>query len=92
VSRPKRMLPVLGQAPAPGPAAPDPGAPRAEGDDCTDDCCSDVAAESSAATPTTREANPEAPPSDASQMAWRGPSCLLRGWTAPAARRPSRNE
>ena len=66
MSRPKRMLPVLGQAPAPGPAAPDPGAARAEGDDCTDDCCSDVAAEAPAVTPTTREANPEAPPSDAS--------------------------
>ena len=66
MSRPKRMLPVLGQAPAPGPAAPDPGAPRAEGDDCTDDCCSDVAAEAPAVTPTTREADPEAPPSDAS--------------------------
>jgi Zn2+/Cd2+-exporting ATPase len=56
VSRPKKMLPVLGQA------SPEPEAARDEADSCTDDCCSSPeTVETSAATPRTREASPEAP-------------------------------
>jgi Zn2+/Cd2+-exporting ATPase len=56
VSRPKKMLPVLGQA------SPEPEAARDEADSCTDDCCSGPeTVETSAASPGTREANPEAP-------------------------------
>ena len=60
MSRPKKMLPVLGQAPqepeVTGPA-------RDEADGCADDCCSDVVAAEAptVVAPTTREANPEAP-------------------------------
>ncbi len=61
MSRLKKMLPVLGQLPQ-EPGVREPEAARAEPDGCTDDCCSsDVAAVASAATPTTREANLEAP-------------------------------
>jgi Cd2+/Zn2+-exporting ATPase len=62
VSRPKRMLPVLGQA-SPEPEVKEPGAARDEANRCTDDCCSgpETVDETSAATPRTREANPEAP-------------------------------
>jgi Zn2+/Cd2+-exporting ATPase len=64
VSRPKKMLPVLGQAPQ-EPEVKEPVAARDEADEsCTDDCCSGVEVageEASAATPRTREANPEAP-------------------------------
>jgi len=68
VSRPKKMLPVLGQDPA-EPEAPKTEAVRAEADGsadgCADDCCSGDVAEARASaapgTPTTREANPEAP-------------------------------
>jgi Cd2+/Zn2+-exporting ATPase len=64
VSRPKKMLPVVGQLPDESEAVREPEAARMEPDgSCTDDCCSDVVAEEPAATPTTREANPEAPPS-----------------------------
>ncbi len=64
--RPKEMLPVLGQAPREQEVAePEAGreAGREEADEgCTDDCCSGVeAVETSAATPRTREDNPEAP-------------------------------
>lgn len=62
MSHPKKMLPVLGQLPQ-EPEVRKPEAARVEPDACTDDCCSDVATEKPAATPTTREANPEAPPS-----------------------------
>jgi Cd2+/Zn2+-exporting ATPase len=56
VSRRKKMLPMLGQA------SPEPEAARDEADSCTDDCCSGPeTVETSAATPRTREANPEAP-------------------------------
>jgi hypothetical protein len=56
VSRPKKMLPVLGQA------SPEPEAPRDGGDDCTEDCCSSPeTVDTSIATPRTREANPEVP-------------------------------
>ena len=56
MSRPKKMLPVLGQA------SPEPEAARDEADSCTDDCCSGPeTVETSAASPGTREANPEAP-------------------------------
>ena len=56
VSRPKKMLPVLGQA------SPKPEAARDGGDGCTEDCCSGPeTVETSAATPRTREANPETP-------------------------------
>jgi Cd2+/Zn2+-exporting ATPase len=58
------MLPVLGQL-SQEPEVREPEAARVEPDCCSDDCCSDVAAEESATTPTTREANPEAPPSSA---------------------------
>src|SRR5918992_1114254 len=52
------MLPVLGQLPDESEAV------RVEPDgSCKDGCCSDVVAEEPAATPTTRQANPEAPPS-----------------------------
>ncbi|MBA3952256.1 MAG: cation-translocating P-type ATPase [Rubrobacter sp.] len=56
MSRPKKMLPILGQTPEPEQAAPDP-----EADGCADDCCSGVAAEASASTPATRQKNPEVP-------------------------------
>jgi Zn2+/Cd2+-exporting ATPase len=60
VNRPKKMLPVLGQTPE-GPEVGEPEAAHAEADGCTDGCCSDAeAVEPSAATPRTREANPEA--------------------------------
>jgi Cd2+/Zn2+-exporting ATPase len=56
------MLPVLGQAPEEQ-EAPKPGAALGEADDgCADGCCSDDAtAGAAAATPATREANPEVP-------------------------------
>jgi Cd2+/Zn2+-exporting ATPase len=61
VSRPKKMLPVLGQA-SPEPEVKEPEAARDEATSCTDDCCSTPeTVETSAATPRTREANPEAP-------------------------------
>ena len=54
------MLPVVGQAPQ------EPEAARVEADGCTDDCCSgaetmETSAATEPGTPTTREANPEAP-------------------------------
>jgi Zn2+/Cd2+-exporting ATPase len=56
VSRPKKMLPVLGQA------SQEPESAREEADGFTDDCCSNPETiEATAATPRTREANPEAP-------------------------------
>jgi Cd2+/Zn2+-exporting ATPase len=55
------MLPVLGQAPQ-EPEVKKPEPARAEADGCTDDCCSGAeAVQASAATPSTREANPETP-------------------------------
>src|SRR5215218_1082631 len=60
VSRPKKMLPVLGHA-SPEPEVKEPEAARDEADSCTDDCCSSPeTVETSAATPSTREANPGA--------------------------------
>jgi Cd2+/Zn2+-exporting ATPase len=64
LSRPKKMLPILGQTPEePDVKEPDvkePEAAHAEADGCTDGCCSGAeAVEPSAATPRTREANPE---------------------------------
>jgi Zn2+/Cd2+-exporting ATPase len=60
VSRPKKMLPVLGQTPE-EPEVGEPEAAHTEADGCTDGCCSDAkAVEPSAATPRTREVNPEA--------------------------------
>ena len=58
MSRPKKMLPVLGQAPQ-EPEGQKPGAALGE----ADGCCSDNATleKASAATPRTREANPETP-------------------------------
>jgi hypothetical protein len=58
VSRPKKMLPVLGQAPQ-EPEGQKPGPALGE----ADGCCSDNATveKASAATPRTREANPEMP-------------------------------
>ena len=61
MSRPKKMLPVVGQAP-PGSAAPQ-EAPTEEPDACCgpgEDCCEGEAG-LAAATPKTREANPETP-------------------------------
>ena len=61
MSRPKKMLPVVGQAPQ-GSAAPQ-EAPTEEHDACCGpgvDCCEGEAG-LVAATPTTREANPETP-------------------------------
>ena len=61
MSRPKKMLPVVGQA-SPGPVAPQ-EAPTDEPDACCgpgEDCCEDEAG-LVAATPKTREANPETP-------------------------------
>ena len=59
------MLPVVGQAPQ-EPEAKEPEAARVEADGCTDDCCSgaetsETSAATGSGTPTTREANPEAP-------------------------------
>ncbi|CAA9386001.1 MAG: hypothetical protein AVDCRST_MAG01-01-229, partial [uncultured Rubrobacteraceae bacterium] len=56
MSRPKKMLPVLGQTPGPKMDVPDPGAGG-----CADDCCAGDAAEATASTPATRQGNPEAP-------------------------------
>ena len=63
MSRPKKMLSVVGQLPQESEVVREPEAARAEPDGCTDDCCSDVAEKASSATPTTQEANPEAPDS-----------------------------
>jgi len=61
VSRPKKMLPVVGQA-SREPEVTEQEAARDEADGCADGCCSDVAAEAPAVVaPTTREANPEGP-------------------------------
>ena len=61
MSRPKRMLPVLGQAPE-EPEVREPLAADGETDGCVDDCCSGAeAVEASVVTPRTREANPEVP-------------------------------
>jgi len=61
LNRPKKMLPVLGQAsqePKASHDGADDGADDAAG--CTDDCCrSPETAQTSVATPRTREANPE---------------------------------
>ena len=57
MSRPKKMLPVLGQSPQ------EPPPTLGDSNGCTDDCCADIVEEAPAATPTTREANPEASPS-----------------------------
>ena len=60
MSRPKKMLPVLGQA-SQEPEGGQPESAHAEADGCTDDCCSGAeAVEPSASTPRTRMANPEA--------------------------------
>jgi Cd2+/Zn2+-exporting ATPase len=66
VGRPKKMLPVVGQAPSAKP--PEAEAPREETDACSDACCSGeaatrtgVPAANAGAAPRTREANPEAP-------------------------------
>ena len=56
MSRPKKMLPVLGQSPPPEQAVPEP-----EADGCADACCTSDAAEASVSTPATRQGNPEAP-------------------------------
>ena len=64
MSRPKKMLPVVGQAPPPEPhetEALEPEEAPGGADGCTDACCSDEAAEAPAAAPTTRGANPEDP-------------------------------
>ncbi len=55
MSRPKKMLPVLGQAPQ------ETEAHLGEADGCADDCCSgpEAAGEARATTPSTREAQPE---------------------------------
>ena len=61
MSRPKKMLPVVGQA-SREPEVTEQEAARDEADGCADGCCSDVAAEAPAVVaPTTREANPEGP-------------------------------
>jgi len=60
VSRPKKMLPVLGQAPQ-EPEVREPEARHGEAEGCADGCCSDAASVGANATPSTREANPEAP-------------------------------
>ena len=63
MSRPRRMLPVLGQA-SEGPKPREPEAPYGEAEGCADACCSsEAAAGAVSATPTTREANPEIPAS-----------------------------
>ena len=67
MSRPKKMLPVMGQEP-PKPETPH-SVTRTEADACSDACCSDEAVPeatpTNSATPTaapkTREANPEVP-------------------------------
>jgi Cd2+/Zn2+-exporting ATPase len=65
VSRPKEMLPVMGQAPPARPPEHQPqaphGEPHEEADSCSDGCCSEIAPENLAATPKTRRANPEVP-------------------------------
>jgi Zn2+/Cd2+-exporting ATPase len=59
LSRPKKMLPILGQTPE-EPEVGEPEAAHTEADGCTAGCCSDAeAVEPSAAAPRTREANPE---------------------------------
>jgi hypothetical protein len=63
LSRPKKMLPLLGQEPRGPEVQKQPEATLGEADDgCVDDCCSGVkeTLEAAAATPNTREANPEA--------------------------------
>ncbi len=58
MSRPKKMLPVLGQAPW----EPEVKRPETAADGCTDDCCrGPEPVKAPATTPRTREANPEAP-------------------------------
>ena len=66
MSRPKKMLPVLGQAPEERDLAGS-GAAFGEADGCADGCGSGAASagEANAATPITRAANPEAPGGDA---------------------------
>ena len=60
MNRPKKMLPVLGQAPQ-EPEMAGLEAARDGDDGCTDDCCQGLeTAETPAAPPNTREANPEA--------------------------------
>ena len=59
------MLPVVGQA-SQEPEVKEPEAARVGADGCTDDCCSgaeimETSAATGPGTPTTREANPEAP-------------------------------
>jgi Zn2+/Cd2+-exporting ATPase len=61
MSRPTKMLPVLGQA-SPELDVKEPEAARDEADSCPDDCCSGPeTVETSAATPRTRETNSDTP-------------------------------
>jgi Zn2+/Cd2+-exporting ATPase len=72
LSRPKKMLPLLGQEPR-EPEVQKPEAALVEADDCcVDDCCSgaEETLEATAATPNTREANPEAPQGGAPLGLW----------------------
>ncbi|MGB3634269.1 MAG: cation-translocating P-type ATPase [Rubrobacteraceae bacterium] len=59
MSRPKKVLPVVGQE------TPKPGTPREEvreeADTCSDTCCSEEAASTVFAAPNTRETDPEIP-------------------------------
>jgi Cd2+/Zn2+-exporting ATPase len=62
LSRPKKMLPVLGQE-TQEPKGQKPEAALGEADGCADDCCSGAEGTlEGTATPSTREANPETPP------------------------------
>jgi Zn2+/Cd2+-exporting ATPase len=57
VSRPKKMLPVVGQAPSVKPS--EHQAPHDDADSCSDGCCSEAAPETVSGTAKTRQANPE---------------------------------
>ena len=59
MSRPKKMLPVLGQATSVRPSEHEHQTPHEEADSCSDGCCSEVPPETAAGTPKTRLANPE---------------------------------
>jgi Zn2+/Cd2+-exporting ATPase len=59
VSRPKKMLPAVGQTPSVKPPEHEPHAPHDEGDSCSDGSCSEAAPEIVSGTPKTRRAKPE---------------------------------
>lgn len=59
MSRPKKMLPIVGRATSVKSSEHEHQTPHDEADSCSDGCCSEAAPETAAGTPKTRLATPE---------------------------------